>query len=370
MRSIVLSVGFLFLAYVCNAQHNKFYSDRLQNIYDMLPGAVGSLDSDKDTIISCCGSVLQENTPVLISCDKYGVIDHIGIPVGCSPEIRSVPAVSFIERLFLEMLLFEDLSDLIRQYSLDDVRITVDGLLLVSQTLYDRSEVYDWIKDSYITGLANDGRYYTVDLSNVFHAVSVSFKSDDNLISGMSKKELDMQLAYRLMHHHADSLCLPCDTCSIFTALQQLNDSLFLDKGEFYNIPDINNDRVYLKAADSAAYSIVFDRRLPVESISNALLGFVDADFVIEIQHNAYSGLLEYTINSRNFEDFFAGRYDRYFGVRHSSENMLDGILIIKDRYIRSLHMGVVSVNYDEFFDRKILRMSLFSNISDVNDRL
>ena len=49
---------------------------------------------------------------------------------------------------------------------------------------------------------------------------------------------------------------------------------------------------------------------------------------------------------------------------------MLDGTLILKDRYTRSLHMGVVSVYYDEFFDRKILRMSLFSNIPDVNAKL
>lgn len=369
MRCIILSVGFLFLTTVCNAQQNKFYSGRLQDIYNMLD-VVDSLDSDKDTIISYSSSLLQDNMPVLISCDKYGIIDHIGIPVGCSLEIRTVPAVSFIERLFLEMLLFKDLADLMRQYSLDDVRITVDGVLLVPQTLYDRSEVYDWIKDSDIKSLANDGRYYTVDLSNGSHAVSVSFKSDDNLIFGMSKNELDMQLAFRLMHHHADSLRLLCDTCCLFPELQQLNDSLFLDKGEFYNIPDINSDCIYLKTAGSSTYSIVFDRSLPVESISNALLGFVDADFIIEIQHDTYFGIVEYVVSGRDFEDYFAGRYDRYFGVSNSSENMLDGTLILKDRYTRSLHMGVVSVYYDEFFDRKILRMSLFSNIPDVNAKL
>lgn len=369
MRCIILSFGFLFLSTVCNAQQNKFYSGRIQDIYNMLD-VVDSLDSDKDTIVSCSSSLLQDNMPVLISCDKYGIIDHIGIPIGCSPEIRPVPAVSFIERLFLEMLLFKDLTDLIRQYSLDDVRITVDGVLLVPQTLYDRSEVYDWIKDSDIKSLVNDGRYYTVDLSNGSHAVSVSFKSDDNLVSGMSKNELDMQLAFQLMHHHADSLRLLCDTCCLFPELQQLNDSLFLDKGEFYNIPDINNDCIYLKTADSVAYSIVYDRSLPVESISNALLGFVDDDFVIDIQHDTYSGIVEYVVTGRDFEDYFAGRYDRYFGVRNSSENMLDGTLILKDRYTRSLHMGVVSVYYDEFFDRKIIRMNLFSNIPDVNARL
>lgn len=78
----------------------------------------------------------------------------------------------------------------------------------------------------------------------------------------------------------------------------------------------------------------------------------------------------KYTIDSRDFYDYFARDYERYFGVETigyaeagRAQSLLTGTLILRDRNASSIHLAYITVSLDNLLNGGTMEMQLYSNI-------
>jgi hypothetical protein len=143
-------------------------------------------------------------------------------------------------------------------------------------------------------------------------------------------------------------------------------DSVFVNKGDSFLIPQINNDIFYTKI--DSTYSLVFDSLLLAETFANTLVVPANKSYVINITHRMYGKVVKkYTVNSRDFDDYFLHDFDRYFGVETLEKEKLTGTLILNDRNAGSIHLAFVSVTLDNLLNGGTMEMQLYSNIPQQN---
>jgi len=352
-----------------NAQQ-VFYSQSLQNLYYSLPETcrdVASRISTIDTVILCYNIALGDAVPVTCHWDENEVLEHIGyrfLPVGDTVTVNNV-IVRFIERELLSLLLTSDISQAFVSYRENSISILLNDKPIRQSALHDKQGFLSLLRNfQYISINFIDDRKYEVSL--VFdkgQKVSFHFPADSELLTGMNKKERDIRLAVQLKNHRAkrDGIVVPD-----YSYLQLFRDTIYVDKGSSFMIPQINNDIFYMKI--DSTYNLVFDNNFLAESFSNKLIVPTILGFTINITHRMYGNQVKkYSVNSRDFDDYFLCDYDRYFGIETIEKDKLTGTLILSDRNAASIHLAYVSVKIDDLLNGGTMEMQLNSNIPQQN---
>jgi len=131
-------------------------------------------------------------------------------------------------------------------------------------------------------------------------------------------------------------------------------------------IPQINNDLFYVKT--DGVYNFAFDKSLIAESFANALLVHVKNNYKINITQRMYGNVVKkYTVNSRDFDDYFRRDYDRYFGIESLKKEKLTGTMILSNRNEENIHLAFVSISLDDLINGGTMEMQLYSNIPQQN---
>ena len=343
-----------------------FYSQSLQNLYWSLPKTCLTVDTTMTDMVVLCNDIVQDDTvPLIYRWDENRVLEHIGCRFlqNDSVSINDV-VVRFIERELLAALLSNDISQTLITYRENGLSVLLNNAPVRQSLLQNKRQLLRLIKSNSGIAINSDGKKYDVTLfCTNGQELSFHFKSDSELLTGMDKKERDIRLAIRLKNHRAtkDNVVVPD-----YSYLQLLRDTIYVDKGSSFMIPQINRDLFYVKA--DSTYNLALDKSLIAESFANALLVPVKNSYTINIMHRMYGKVVKnYTVNSRDFDDYFLHDFDRYFGVESLEKEKLTGTMILSSRNEGCIHLAYVSVSLDDLLNGGTMEIQLYSNIPQQN---
>ena len=245
-------------------------------------------------------------------------------------------------------------------YQENDVTVLLNDKPIKNNILRNKRKLLNFLKNNRDIAIIYDGEKYKVSLliengqKLLFH-----FPANEEPSTSMEKNQHDAWLVDQLKDHKEKN----CNVVlSDFSYLQLLHDSLYVDKGSSFMIPQINNDVFYTKI--DSTYSLVFDSCLLAETLSNALVVPMNINYTINITHHLYGNQVKkYTVCSSDFNDYFCREYDRYFGIKTIEDGILTGTLILSDRNIGSIHLVSVSILLDDLLNEGTMEMQLHSNI-------
>ena len=344
-----------------------FYSQSLQNLYYSLPNTCRFDSHTIDTVLLCCNVVQGDTVPIVYLFDKNEILEHIGyrfLPTDASVTENNI-IVRFIERELLTWLTTSDLNQLFISYRENGLSVLRNDKPIIQNSLQNRKVLLSLLKN--YQGISInfiDGIKYDVSLIfNKGQKLSFQFPADGDLLTGMDKKERDIRLAFQLKNHKAisDNVVEPD-----YGYLELLRDSIYIEKGSSFMIPQINNNIHYTKI--DSAYSLVFDSLLLSETFSNTMIVPVNMNYTINIKHRIYGKQVEiYTVNNHDFNDFFRRNYDHYFGIETLEKDKLTGTLILNDPAVSCIHLAFVSTSLDAILKGGTMEIQLYSNIPRHN---
>jgi len=364
--TIVFVVLLLFVSRVLGQP--MFYSQSLSNLYYSLPEARNIDILVIDTVIVYHNIVANDTVQVAFCFDENGVFEHIGYRfLHSNDTFTENVIVRFIERELLSWFLSSDINQTLVSYRENGLQIFFNNNPVKQSVLQDKQGLLNLLKN--YQGISIhfiEGKNY--EFSLLFkneQKISFHFPAESELITGMDKKERDIQLAIQLQNHKviSDSLSTPD-----YSYLQLLHDTIYIEKGSTFMIPQINNDLFYIKV--DSTYQLAFDKSLIAESFSNALLMPLRSNYQVNITHRMYGKTaVNYTVSSHGFDDFFRSDYDWYFGIESLEKEKLKGTLILSNRNYGNIHLAYVSVPLDDLLNDGIMEMQLYSNIPQHNIR-
>lgn len=349
----------------CDAQQ-IFYSQSLENLYRSLSYVCRVDAAVRDTVILCSDIVSGDTVPLIFRLDENRVLEHIGVRFLQSDSVQFNDAViRFIERELLSMLLTTNITQTLITWRENSLSVLLDNTPVGQRFLQNKRQLLHLLKNSQSITMNYDGKQYDVTLYAVNkQALTFRFKPDSELLTGMDKKERDVQLAVQLKNHSAvkkDSVVVPD-----YSYLRLLHDSIYVDKGSEFMIPEINSDLFYIRA--DSVYTLAFDTSNVAESFSNAMLAPPVNDFKINVTHRLYGKVVKkYTVNGSDFYNYFLRDYDRYFGIESLGKEKLTGTLILSNRNAGNIHLAFVSVSPKDLLNGGTIEMQLHSNIPQQN---
>ena len=355
-----------------NAQE-MFYSRKVDTLYNLV-NQTCFIDSKcfNDTVLQCGNIIKGDTVPIIISKDENCVVDHIGFCfLSDSIRLFNISVIRFIEREMLAIMASKDIGAIMSSYKNDGVQLIMDDMPISQSFLQNKKQLCNLLKGckGIILNRVDKDYCVTICCSNG-QQLSILFPADCQLISGMDKKEQEIRLAFQLKNHIANTInnhiLLPDKN---FLQLMQdsiYQDSIYVEKGEKFNIPQINNDLFYFK--DDSVFTLVSDTSLIALSFSNALLAPTANHYTIDVKHRMY-GLVakDYSIDSRDFNDYFSQGYERYFGIESLDPEHLSGTLIMYNRDEEFIHLFYVTTTADDLVNGGRIMMELYSNIPKHN---
>jgi len=341
----------------------EFYAQSMQNLYQSLPQMCRA---ESDTTLLCSDIEQGDTVPVVYCFDENKVLEHIGyrfLPIG-NTVIANRMVIRFIERELLTLLMTDDINQTFVSNRENGLSILLDNKPIRENVIQNRKSFLNLLKHYQNITINFDGKDYEVSLDfNTGKKLSFRFPADSELLTGMNKRERDIRLAVQLKNHKAKH---DCNITPDYSYLQFLHDSIYVDKGGSFIIPQINNDIFYTKIDSS--YNLIFDKRLLAETFSNKMLVPENKNYAIHIKHRMYGKQVKiYTVSSYDFDDYFRHDYDRYFGIESLDKEKLTGTLILKDQSTNSIHLAFVSISLDDLLNGGKMEMQLYSNIPQYN---
>ena len=366
-RKIMLCFAIGLLLVSNSFAQQIFYSQLLQNLYYSLPETCMIDTYAADTVVLCHNIVPDNTVPLAYCFDENKVLEHIGyrfLQNGDTVMFNNA-IVRFVERELLSLLMTKDMNQTLISHRENSLSILLNDKPIRQSVLQNKRALLNLLKNN--QGIAIDfieGKKYEVSLFfDKQQKLSFRFPAESELITGMDKKERDIRLAVQLKNHCIvkGSIITPD-----YNYLQQLRDTIYVDKGNSFMIPQINNDLFFVKA--DSVYNLAFDKSLIAESFANALLVSAKENYEINITHKMYGKVVEkYTVNSDSFDDYFFHDYDRYFGIESLEKEKLTGTMILNDRHTSCIHLAFVSISLDDLLNGGTMEMQLYSNIPQHN---
>jgi hypothetical protein len=368
MRKTVIILWFGILTCSKGNAQQVFYSQSLQNFYYSLPETcmIGTITAD--TVVLCCDAVQGDIVPLVFCFDENKVLEHVGfrfLPTDSKRMVDDV-IVRFIERELLTLLTTNDINQTFVSYRENGVSVLLNGNSIKQSTLQNKQSLLRLLKNNkgITVNFIDSKKYEVVLFFENEQKLSFNFPADSELLTGMDKKERDIRLAFQLNNHKAkpDNAATAPD----YSYLQLLRDTIYVDKGSSFIIPQVNNDIFYTKIDNG--YSLIFDSLLLAETFSNILLAPANQGYTIHVTHRMYGNQIKkYTVNSYDFDDYFLNGYERYFGIESLENEKLRGTLVLSDRNAGSIHLAFVQIKKENLLNGGTMEMQLYSNIPQQN---
>ena len=353
---------------------NVFYSPQIESLYKLV-NQVCIMDSIciNDTVLQYVDSFNGDTVPIILHKDENGIVDHIGyIFLPDTLRIANLAAIQFIEREMLTILTTKDVDTALRTSQELGLRLMLNDAPISPSILKNKKLMISFLKDNKGIVINRVNMDYLIEiLCSNDNRLSFSFPADCKLISGMDKREQEIRLAFQLKNHIAKSIdsLVSSPNIKYLQLLQDsiCQDSIYVEKGYNFNIPQINNDLFYVK--NDSLYSLVSDTSFIALSFSNTLISpSPNVNYTINIKHRMYGNTMQdYMVDSRNFNDYFSKDYERYFGIETLEPQNLSGTLILYNRDEEFIHLAYVTTTLEDLINGGKMTMELFSNIPQHN---
>lgn len=357
-RKIVFGTIALLVSFTFNAQ-NLFYSHKNELLFESLNN-VCKIDSilTKNYLFKCTELVSYDTVNIIICKDDNSIVEHIGCKfLPDSINIESKLITQFVERVLLSVLLSDSVAETMKIYNDSGLFVLLNDSEISFDSLANKSWFFNlWKTNNGIIIDRADKNYMVTVVCPNNQNLRFIFKVDIDLISGMNKKEEEIQLAIQLSNYYADNdddsthISTP-DYMEYFDTNDSISaDSIFVVKKENFVIPQINGDLYYIK--NDTLFTPVFDTNYVALSLSNAMLMPTATDYYLEIKHWMYGyKKLIYTMSSKDFFSFFSKDFDKYFGIETIDDDHLTGTLVFYNREAEYIHIAYISTTLDDLMN-------------------
>ena len=332
---------------IVNAQ--KFETKNMEYIYELLKE---KCDIPREAGLFHCS---ESDFPLKVKYNQKKEITHLGFAlfdegfVDYFGEIIS----RFHERLFLELCLLSDMeiNNYCKEHKLILSVVELTGNELLAKK--DIEQAVSLIKENdtkYI--LVKDSLYCFSTWQNGDKKVELIFPSTFSLISGMDKKEADDLFEKELKN----LLSIEYVPDALFVEKQDLHDTergVFVKYGKTIFIKEMTSN-LYFTYKERDGYTIVHDRRYPVESISNMIIrpNLNSRKLAISITHNAYGGeIKEYNTSLFEFLSFLSRDYNSYIGIEKITKEELNFTVIFQNKYYNCHHLLYIETSPAAIFN-------------------
>jgi hypothetical protein len=351
--------GFLLLfcwIYVLTlSAQEQFISDNIRHIYEALPkNSKVTLIENKEISCSLKGAVYH-----LYIIKESNRIGQIGLKVFTdSIKNSNLVICHFVERELLKFILDTDREHDIRRKE-DHIYIYFADSFQDFELLNNPDRINDVIKDISGITILRDSINYNFTLSNTKgERLALKFPAINSLIRGMDKKELEDELFYEMTNkiRTSEPKLRTLKNCEY----KNYKD-LLMCSGDVFMINELSSSTYYAESKDSIY--LVFDKKYPVESLSNLFLTGKSGNKPVKIKisfknyDNQNNGL---SLNVENLLSCFNNEFMIYFGIEDSCVEHLRGMLIISNP----------SLNYLHLLDIKTDDIALFSSNGKVTGTL
>ena len=335
----------------------RFFSESVENIYNLLPEIC-----KQDLDFTCKEIVLEDTVKLNYQIDKWGALVHIGYNFFNIADSMSFnrSIIQFLEREFLKWIISSNEDEILLRYSIDNVFVKFNNRPLNEKFLKNKKELIAILNKTNQLDVYKFNNNYSVEIFNSDgNKIEFIFPNDPKLISGMDKKERDDFISYQLKNHEATNYKnYEIDS----TKFEMINDTTFILPGDYYLIPEIN-DNIYIQKKDSLFQILVNDEYMN-ETFTNTMLGLSIMNYKYTIQHVKYGYNIEnYVVYSKDFYDFFSIGYNRYFGIETCYKDNLSGTLIFQDQETEYIHLARIKSTMDDLHNENNVAVKLYTNI-------
>lgn len=191
-----------------------------------------------------------------------------------------------------------------------------------------------------------------------------------NQIYAQSDKKSDDELLYNLLSDDFDDDNWHPTIVINDSLLMQTNEQgIYLHKGDTFQIKSLN-DNLYLRSLPNQAYEVIFDKKYPVESLTNLLLNrVVNNTLTVELTLHVYGNKKkQLIIPMQRIYDRLARHVRLYTMINSVSAERLQATLVMHHPSINVIHLFVINVKMSDLFSNKgVLQADLYGNIPQNN---
>ena len=241
-------VFFIIINYVVATNvFAQFYSEKLQNLYNLLPQSIRLDSTYCDTIIFKNYFIGGDTAKIVYEIDKNCFMKHCGYRFFNDVEAIDFGknVVKFIESELLNLLITNDVQSVLTNWYEKKISFQFNNSFPNNDFFANKQQLLRIFNNAIHVNIDKKEQYFLVTLfcadSNRCHfAISIN----DELISGMNKKERDNFLSVQLISFTAKQNYIKEIDNSF---LKIFKDSLFVYEGSYYMIPEINNNLYFQK---------------------------------------------------------------------------------------------------------------------------
>jgi len=289
--------------------------------------------------------------PLVIEYDTVGVVSHLGFSLfsdSLKTHALTKPLYDFQERLFLEVFLQGDESQarkLLNEYKVQWTDYSqMSGASSFFNSLENSLRLASMKNVEYI--MTKDSLSWTSSWKDENSSFVLRFPANYDLISGMDKKEAEIDLAKQLQSFQCSGISMPSAKGDL-GELKQLNRSNYVLQG----------NELFIKAMNSNVYfQVLYDRNYPEESIAN-LFNYPDQQRTkgldLQIEQIAYGGdSLTYRIKLFNFQCFMGDDYEVFTGIEKCTDKVAEFSVIYKSKWYNYYHLLSIKTTPEILFDK------------------
>jgi hypothetical protein len=371
MRQVLflLALSFGPCSWMMACAQNEFLSGRLGELYAQMPVECRITLAQRSSGRCLC-DIHGQKLPVKAVFNPQGQVTHLGVDIFSFDANLFYPnsLLSFLERTFLEYVIWNDLEHMVRKNLEDGLSLLIEGKAFGMGT---RDAVSDFLPmllcKSLALDLVNDSLLYTATLTCPGSgSIQLLFSANYQLVSGMDKKEYADHLfsAVSSYRHSGSEVIVP-------GRVLPYKDDVLVSPGKFF-FKDITSD-TYFRMTDGGIYELLSDQRYPLESFSNLLLtgGTGERNITLDIEQKMYGrDKRRYNVKVNDFVKYFAQGHELYFGSERGDESTLSGTMIMYNRQMNFINLLYVEADRNTLFASardQVVTGKLYTNIPTDN---
>ena len=269
-----------------------------------------------------------EGYPLIMHVNQNRIIDHIGIRLFNREQMQDKDMSSvfdFVERYVLELILIKDRTKIASKLNDDKVNLEYGDfpdLKKITDSLSLEIKQFD----------TREYRISWTDNVNNRIIYALSFPMYYELMLGMNKIEIENNLeadikaqAYNIKVQE------PVRKENMYFIPQT---GYYIKPGEKYILETLNSNLYYTKDSDGT-FSLLFDERFPVESLSNLMISDdTENNYLLNItQHKYGRNVSEFTVPLKQWIRYcLNGGCVAYFGLESQDEHRIKATVIMENK--------------------------------------
>ena len=369
------SNGFLDTLRTTTSMHINFKTKHLADIYNKLVKQDNNLkdvfkyfEKNDNHITIAHLKKCKVAIPIQIEFDTSGTMINIGISLFSEAQQEiSDDLRRFFERFLLEHFLME--KELSRtSLQTEGVSISYNGNSLSGLSSYNFFDFLPVLIKSNFFSLSDFTSFYNAEWKDSLgNNIQMQFPKRQSLITGLDKKQLDMQILDDLAFYIPDNSNIVKITSTLnINSLMRVKDNVFRLQGKDI-LTGINSDLYYVKT--NGKFELIFNFKKPKVSIRNILLAnnIFEDSVIFNIITNLHP--VGFRKGLKQIREFFNQDHFLFVGFEEQTSEHLKTVIVIKHKRFDHLHL--VSFDFPvKFLEKKnkiTIKAQLYTNIRQDN---